>query len=659
MANSAADAIGQWFNAGGMIQFYDFPLEVFLNVSLRQSQIQTTLLTRPCNNGFQATKDLVANGTVLLETLQSHVRQILSVKWDLGLFNDPMIPSDMDSMKIVREHQDLTLEAAGKSIVLLKNANQTLPLRPGPQHISKIALIGPFADVVNYGDYSGQWGQYPLANASTIRQGILKHLKAHPGVDLLSSWGANSWEYNAQNAIPPYLLSVDGIPGGLLATYYANTNFTDARLRRTETPALDWGMYPPPGLPSNNFSATWEGTLRSPVDADVDGWIGVAISPHTTVRLFVNGSLLAASDISYQGTIMGNIMPLRFARANGTQPPTGSAPFTFRQGEAYEIRIEYQTFVAHPLMENQRSLNSQVLLFWNLVGGRDDASAVEQAIAAAEQSDLIILAVGAAWSSDGENADRDTLGLPPSQDALAQAMFATGKPVVMVLQGGRPWATTLHYERAAAVVSAFFPGQSGGQAIADVLFGTINPGGRMPFTVPRHVGQLPLTYNYKPSARVPRYVDGDSSPYYPFGFGLSYSSFEVAEFHAFVRGNGGLAVNEKQSVERTFAAGDTITFSARVKNTGSLDGSHVLQVYLLGRVSAITQPVRRLVQFRRVYLEAGEETVSLMDLDVSRYLQILNRKYEWELEKGEYTFAALEHGGDEAMAGVNITMRCV
>ncbi|KAI1408127.1 glycoside hydrolase family 3 protein [Hypoxylon sp. FL1857] len=625
VADSPGDAIRQWFNAGGMIQFYDYPLEVYLNT----------------------TKDLVANGSVELTTLQSHVRKILGVKWDLGLFDDPFIPAEIKPREIVENHRPLTLEAAQRSIVLLENKDSTLPLRPQAQNVTKIALIGPFADVLNYGDYSGQWGQYPVDAAQTIRQGMLKYANASD-FELVLSWGANTWEYNAQYVVPPYLLSSNGTTEGLLATYFADTNFSRPMAHRIETPALDWGLYPPDHLPSNNFSVIWEGELHSPVDADVDGWIGAAIGPNTTVKLFINGDLITAQGVDgllKSGNVMGNIMGYDFITTNNTLPPQGSAPFTFRKGEVYHIRIEYQAFNLYRKVENVNSLNSQLILFWNLVSRNGDA--IDQAVQLASSSDVVVLAVGAAWNSDGESGDRGTLGLAPSQDLLAREIYKLGKPVVLVLQGGRPFAID-YYNQSAAVLSAFFPGQSGGQAVADVLFGTVNPGGRMPVTVPKNVGQLPVYYNYKPTAHLVNYLDIDSSPAYWFGYGLSYTTFEVSGFEASTNGTGSL----------DFKDGDTITFSAVIKNSGAVAGSYVAQVYVLSRVSSIVQPVRQLVAFQRIDIPAGEEITVSLELEVTRYLTILNRKSEWELEKGPYTFALLNHGGD-ANTATNITLNCV
>ncbi|KAK8050879.1 glycoside hydrolase family 3 protein, partial [Apiospora rasikravindrae] len=643
VAHNPADAIAQWFNAGGMLQFYDYSLETYLNVKTAP-QVHTSIGS-PASGGCWG------------------------VKWDLGLFQNPFIPEDSpDPLSLVQDHRDLTLEAAQKSIVLLENRNNTLPLKPGEQNISRIALIGPFTDTMNYGDYSGAWGQYPAGAAKTLREGLLAYTKASSNdakVELVSSWGANTWEYNGQYVIPPYLLSANGTKGGLRAKYFADPNFEGQTAERMETPALDWGMYPPPGLPSNNFSAIWEGELESPVDLDVNGWIGVAVGPNTTVKLYVDENLVLSHGTADQtffdsGTVMGNILQYTFIQANSTQPPPGSAPFTFRKGETYRIRIEYQAYNLHRKIENVSSLNSQMILFWNLVDRNGD-DALTQATQLAATADLVVLAVGAAWNSDGESGNRATLGLSPSQDALARAVYATGKPVVLILQGGRPFAIPEYYASSAAVLSAFFPDQSGGQAIADVLFGKASPGGRMPVTVARHVGQLPVYYNFKRFARKNKYLDIDSEPLYWFGYGLSYTTLVTSEFGASTSTTTSLVQEQRQQLDNmttftTFTSGETITFSVNIQNNGTMSGSFVAQVYLLARVSSVVQPVKQLVAFRRVYLEAREGQAVTMELDVDRYLTIYNRWNEWELEKGEYIFSLLAHGGSAPETGLNITM---
>lgn len=569
------------------------------------------------------------------------MRDILSAKWDLGLFKNPFITPSIDPFLFVDNHTDIALEAAHKSIVLLENQNGTLPLSSSDPE--RIALIGPFADIFNFGDYSGPWGQYPVHHASTIRQGILNYLKQNNSTtQLVSSWGSNSWQYNNQYAIPPYHLSHNDSQGGLLATYFANTNFTSALLQKVETPALDWGLYPPPGLPSNNFSVSWEGELDPAVDREVNGWLGVAIGANSSVRLFIDDNVVYTNEFTNVSTIITNIESFTYIQANGTLPPPNSVPFTFQPNVTHRIRIEFATQNSYQKVENVNSLNAQLILFWNLV---DSVKPIDQAKDVAANADAIVLAVGDAWNSDGESADRGTLDLAPDQRALAEAMLSLDKPVVLVLQGGRPFAIPDLYNRSAAVLSTYFPGQAAGQAIADVLFGVYNPGGRLPMSIPRHVGQIPVYYNYKPTAHLAQYLDIDSNPAYSFGYGLSYSSFDITSFSA--SGNG------------TFALGDTISFRASITNNGTVEGSYVLQVYLLQRYSQIVQPVKQLMAFTRVYLQPGVSTEAVLQLDVDRYLPILNRQYEWVLEKGAYTFALLENGGMDVDTGLNVTLQHV
>ncbi|KAF2764296.1 glycoside hydrolase [Teratosphaeria nubilosa] len=571
VASSPADAISQWFNAGGMISYYDYPLETYMN----------------------STVDLVANHSVSLDLLKEKVRKILAVKYDLGLFEDPFIPESIDPHRLVEGHVKLTLEAARKSIVMLENRNHTLPL--DPHDVGKLAVIGLFGDMLNYSAYSS--------------------------ADVVSAMGANTWLYNAQYPIPGYHLStMNGTPGGLSATYYADTSFSQPLVHKIEVPVGDWGLYPPDGLPSNNFSVIWEDYLDVPSGVETGGWLGVAIGLNTTARLYVDDVLVLDVPLTTIGNILSNIPVRAFTLVNSTAPHPGSTNFTFRPGAKHKIKIEYQTWNLYHKIENESTLNSEILFFWNLV---DRSSPIEKAVSVAQDADVVVLAL--------------------------DAIFALGKPVVMVLQGGRPFAIPDYYNASSAVLDVFFGGQSAGQAIADVLFGAFNPGGRTTLTVPRHVGQMPVYYNYKGTEHAANWVDTDATPAYPFGYGLSYSNFSVSDFRA-AAGSNTTAADRTM----TFSVNSTIVFEVTVRNSGALAGSHVPQVYLLQRVSRISQPVLQLVAFARVHLAVGETQVVSMELEVDRYLKILNRRYEWEVEKGDYTFAIMENGGIFADMGMKI-----
>ncbi|KAJ6097257.1 hypothetical protein N7499_001631 [Penicillium canescens] len=628
IADSPADAIRQWLNAGGSIFLYDFTPDVIVSSII----------------------ELVKNGDVELSTLKKRVRKILDIKYDLGLFHDPYLSENINPQAITLSHTPLAREAAQRSIVLLENRSETLPLRPSEQKIKKIGVIGPFADTFNFGTYTGTWGANPAENASTIRQGLLEHLTKtrNSEVEIVSAWGANSWHYNAQYPIPGYLLSTHGSPGGLQATYYHDTKFQEPAFQVIETPNRDWGLYPPIGLASNSFGVTWEGEFEVPAGGEVNGWIGVAVSPKTTARLYIDGKLISKPDQSKIGTILRDIMPYTYAAENGTKPPPGGSEFLFTPGSKHHIRIECEVHANWP-RSSAAGVHSKVQLWWNLVDKKD---AIGQAKEVASGTDLIVLAVGAAWNSDGENGDRATLGLSHGQTQLAETIFALGKPVVLILEGGRPFAIPEFYTQSAAVLSTGFLGQAAGQAIADVLFGEFNPGGRVTMSVPYDAGSLPAYYNQrttKPASHIPYYLDVPKPVLYSFGYGLSYTTFSqnlqsaMSTFEG--RKNG------------TFSHGDTVAFTVSVMNKGTVAGSHVPQIYLLRRRgSSVTTPNKQLVAFTRLEINAGETGTTVLELEVDRYLPVINREYERVLEAGQYTFALMDNGSLDAPTIADVTL---
>ena len=198
---------------------------------------------------------------------------------------------------------------------------------------------------------------------------MLEYLAANASnVELVSSWGVNDWYLNAQRNIPGYLLSTpNGTAGGLLGTYYADTDFKEGVFQQQETPNRDWGLYPPNGLPSNNFSVIWEGMLTVPVDGDVDGWIGVALSANTTARLYIDDALVQYTELTTTGNIQSNIPGIAFTEVNSTLAPAGGAPFKFVKGNVHKIRLEYQAYNLYQKLENVQSVNAEIELFWNLV----------------------------------------------------------------------------------------------------------------------------------------------------------------------------------------------------------------------------------------------------------------------------------------------------
>jgi beta-glucosidase len=224
---------------------------------------------------------------------------------------------------------------------------------------------------------------------------------------------------------------------------------------------------------------------------------------------------------------------------------------------------------------------------------------LDGAKAAANAADVTVLALGESAAMSGEASSRADISLPGRQEDLVKAVKDTGKPFVVVLMNGRPLTLDDVDASAPAILEAWFPGIQAGNAIADVLFGTVNPGGKLPVTFPHSVGQVPLYYNHENTGRPPdpnnkfssKYLDAPVTPLYEFGFGLSYTTF---------------AVSNLRLSATSMPANGRITASVDVQNTGSRAGDEVVQLYLHDPVASIVQPVRRLRGFQRVPLDPGQ-----------------------------------------------------
>lgn len=250
----------------------------------------------------------------------------------------------------------------------------------------------------------------------------------------------------------------------------------------------------------------------------------------------------------------------------------------------------------------------------------DDGADVHAAVEHARAADAVILALGEYQGISGESFDRQSLDLPGNQEALLESVAATGKPVVLVLENGRPLTIGWAAEHIPAILEAWYPGEFGGQAVAETLFGNRNPGGKLTITFPRSVGQLPDFYNFDPS-KTTKYVDGNRTPQFPFGFGLSYTTFKYD----------GLSIKTPE----TGSSGD-ILVSVDVANTGNVEGDEIAQLYLHHDVSSVEVPDRALQGFSRIHLRPGEKKTVDFHLKPSQ-LAVWNVRHEWSVEKGPYT----------------------
>jgi len=263
---------------------------------------------------------------------------------------------------------------------------------------------------------------------------------------------------------------------------------------------------------------------------------------------------------------------------------------------------------------------------WSALGRAEECVSVLEGIRAvigepvpAEQAEVIVAVFGETRHMSGEAASRTSLDLPGDQEAELQSLVATGKPVVLVLLSGRPLSITWAAQHVPAIVEAWFPGSEGGHAIADVLFGDVNPSAKLPVTVPRTVGQVPIYYAHLPTGRPPnpddkytsKYLDVPIGPLYPFGFGLSYTKFEYSDLRV-----------------------DGLKFSATVRNAGDRAGEEIVQMYIRDPVASLSRPVKELKGFQRIALKPGE--ARRVEFTIRRRdLRFWSGK-GWTVEPGEY-----------------------
>jgi beta-glucosidase len=248
------------------------------------------------------------------------------------------------------------------------------------------------------------------------------------------------------------------------------------------------------------------------------------------------------------------------------------------------------------------------------------------AVSAAQASAVTVVVAGEPSAYSGEASSRSDISLPGQQTALIQAIAATGKPYVVVLMNGRPLTLGWVADNAPGLIEAWYPGTEGGNAVADLLFGEVNPGGKLPMSFPRNVGQIPISYNELPTGRpadpnnkyTSKYLDVANTPQYEFGYGLSYTTFALSN----LRVSAG-----------SVSAGGALTVSADITNTGSVAGDDVVQLYTHEDGTSILQPVRRLNGFQRVTLAPGQVTTVTFTLGPGNF-GFYNNLGQFEVDPG-------------------------
>ena len=517
------------------------------------------------------------DGTIPKPIIDSAVARVLTAKFQLGLFEHPYVEEKEAPLSMQKEHQALAKKAAIESIVLLKNANHTLPISA---KVTNIAVIGPDALEARLGGYSG---------AGTHKINLLEGLKARAGNSIKINYtkGSSRQDESIEPIPAKYLFhqESDKILPGLKGSYFNNIDLsgkpvcirTDAQIN------FSWTLYPPDQLLQSDFySVQWKGQFK----ATKTGKLELGLKGNDGYRLYFKDQLIVD-------------------QWNKTGFHTSLAKVRVQAGLAYPIRVEFK----------EPNANAQIQLIWKKA--TNVKTEMASAIALANKADLIIFNAGI---EEGEFRDRAKLSLPGNQEDLLQELIKTGKPVVVVLTGGSAITMQPWLEKAAAVLDAWYAGEQTGNALAAILFGDASPSGKLPISFPVAEGQLPFVYNHLPTGRGDDYNDLTGVPLFPFGYGLSYSEFDYSKL---------------QFSKTTISEKDSVWVSCQIQNIGHFDAAEIVQLYLRDQVASLARPVMELKGFQKIYLKKGASTTIQFLLKPSD-LEMWNEKMERVIEPGEF-----------------------
>ncbi|MGA7236032.1 MAG: glycoside hydrolase family 3 C-terminal domain-containing protein [Bryobacteraceae bacterium] len=553
-----------------------------------------------CGVEYEALLPAVKQGALREADIDQAVRRLLTARFRLGMFDPPAIVKYAQIPISVNDspaHRQLALEAARKSIVLLKNENRALPLA---KSIKTIAVIGPDADDLDAltGNYNGD-PSAPITPLAGIRRKL-------PNARVLYARGsdlaANMPSFETVPTSALFTSNTTSRRNGLTGEYYNSSNFDGKPHRPRELtypnsgkmvgevprdmkplfsrvdPQIDFHWLdgaPRPGMNDDDFGVRWTGYLAAPVTGTYQlGAIGL-----NAFELYLDGKPIVNFNNIHEHSYRYEEVKLE-------------------AGKLYAIRLDYHEFLN----------DADIALVWSRPV--DPAARWSETEAAVKAADSVVLVLGLSPRLEGEEmkvpvegfsgGDRVSLDIPRSQQDLMERVVALGKPTTLVLMNGSAVSVNWARDHVPAIVEAWYPGESGGAALADVLFGDYNPAGRLPVTFYKSAGQLPAFTDYNMKGRTYRFFTGD--PLFPFGYGLSYTTFAYRNLRAPSQSN----------------AGDGITVTVEVENTGKVAGEDVVQLYLKppARPGA---PLRSLEGFERIALRPAERKTVTFHLEPRQF----------------------------------------
>jgi beta-glucosidase len=521
-----------------------------------------------CGRVYPNLVEAVKQGLVTEREIDTSVRRLFLARFKLGMFDSPdrvrwaQIPYSVLDQPA---HRDLARQVARESIVLLKNAGGVLPLR---KDLGTLAVIGPNADQwrMLLGNYNGL-----PADPVTPLRGIREAVGA--GTRVLYARGSDLADgFPVLDVVPSTVLSTREGQPGLDVDYFAGQAMEGAPISSAVDTTLDvnWrDAAPRAGMNPDDFGVRWTGTFRPPQS----GAYRLGLIGTMKFQLFLDDSLVVRS---VYPTHDGEFPDPRLVQSD---------PLSLEGAKSYRLRVEAQESYGE----------AQLQLLWSAPHETLEA----EAVAAARLADAVVLLLGLTARLEGEEmpvaiegfrgGDRTRIDLPDPQERLLERIAGLGKPTVLVLLNGSALAVNWAQQHVPAIVEAWYPGQAAGTAIADVLFGDYNPGGRLPVTFYKSADDLPPFEDYRMAGRTYRFFKG--TPLYPFGHGLSYTTF---------------AYKNLRTSAGTLPADGTITVQVDVTNKGRRAGDEVVQLYVRHTGSAVERPNRELRGYRRIPLQPGE-----------------------------------------------------
>ncbi|MEN8117222.1 MAG: glycoside hydrolase family 3 C-terminal domain-containing protein [Bacteroidota bacterium] len=530
--------------------------------------------------------------------LDDKVTCILRIMFRMGLFGETpdMYGGYINSDK----NKALALEAAQKSIVLLKNENNTLPLHKS--NLKTIAVIGPNAATARLGGDGS--GHSDAINPVSPLEGIKNFVG--DDVDIKYAFGVKLKRKDLPIAPESMYFLEDGKTPGIRVEYWNNKKLEGLSVAKGIDKSINhsWGFEESPvqGVVNDDkFSVRWTGKFKSPGK----GIYEIGVKADNGVRLYLNGNIVIDS--------WTDQAPGQFK----------TEYYEFEEEKLYDIKVEFY--------ENIGTCRARLG-----IAPVEKGNELQEAVDMAKNADMVILNLGLAKNYEGEQRDRDYLELPPMQIDLLNEVLKVNKNIVVTLNNGSAMLISDWIDKVPAVVDALYPGEQGGTALAQILFGEINPSGKLPFTWMKRWEDHPAAKTYPGEREEAYYSEGifmgyrhwdknNIDPLYEFGYGLSYTTFEYSGM--------------KLSTDK-IAQNDTLKISLTVKNTGNIDGDEIVQLYISDKEASVEREVKALKEFTRVSLKAGESKEVSFKIDNSALWFYDTETKNWKTEPGKFKVLA-------------------